>query len=174
MTYLAGGVQRQPVYLGKPLSDWLADLDLESSHSQVAAEQAVRSIGTNALPCLLKMLCVRDNVWEQSFLFLNNNQALVRFPVTPASVIRNRALRGYTSLGKAAKGEVPHLIHLLETETSASKRCYFILALGCIGPEAKAAVPALAKAANDPNDDVRKNALWALANIRMWTPDRDL
>lgn len=162
---------REPRYEGRSLSAWLADLDLESPKSQEKPAQAVRAIGTNALPWLRKMLVSKSPIWERTSVAVNANQSLIQFSVTPDNVVRNRALRGYSALGHQAKCDVPQLIELMESESSPQVRSYIALALGNIGPAAAEAIPVLERATLDKNEEVHKNAVSALANIKMWTPD---
>src|SRR5437899_940581 len=53
---------REPVYQGKRLSEWLADLNC-AGRGQInqEAENAIRQIGTNALPFLVTDLCTLDS-----------------------------------------------------------------------------------------------------------------
>src|SRR5262245_36079920 len=153
----------EPRYEGRSLSAWLADLDLESPKSQEKPAQAVRAIGTNALPWLRKMLVSKSPVWERTSVAVNANQSLIQFSVTPDNVVRNRALRGYSALGNQAKCDVPHLIELMESESSPQVRSYIALALGNIGPAASEAIPVLERATLDKNEEVHKNAVSALA-----------
>lgn len=162
---------REPRYEGRSLSAWLADLDLESTHSEGRPVEALRAIGTNAFPWLRRMLRSKGPVWERALVSFDAGQSLVQLPVTPDNVVRNRAIRGYHALGAAAKDDVPLLVHLLETERTPQVRSSVALALGNIGPAAKAALPALQRATTDPNNDVRRNAIWAVANIKMWAPE---
>ena len=162
---------QEPSYGGKSLSAWLIDLDLEKSGTTDRALRAVQAIGTDAFPTLTRMIRFQDPLWRQGLMALNARQSLFQLPVTPASVIRNRALQGYTALGARAQGNVPTLIGLLQTESSASIRSSVAAALGSIGPAAAAAIPALVKAADDPDPNVRRECLWALANIQRWSPE---
>jgi HEAT repeat protein len=165
---------REPRYQGRSLSAWLAELDLESSYSQDKPAEAVRAIGTNALPWLRRMLRSEGPIWERAMVAFNARQSLIQFPITPDNVVHNRALRGYHILGNVAQCDVPKLIQLLETQSSPRVRSYAALALGSIGPAAKEALPVLQQATTDVNNDVRRNAVWAVANIKMWVPDEGM
>jgi hypothetical protein len=160
---------KEPSYGGRHLSNWLALLDLESSRPSEQAVCAVQALGTNAFPVLMRMICSTDPMWKQALIALNARQPFLRVAVTPASVFRNRAIQGYIALGARAKNNVPALIHVLETESSPEVRASVAAALGGIGPGAKSAIPALLRATEDQSPDVRKESLWALANIRGWS-----
>ena len=161
----------EPGYRGRKLSGWLADLDLESRRSSEQTVFAIQAIGTNAFPMLNRMIRSTDPWWKRHAMAFNASQRLFRIPVTPSSVLRNRAVQGYTALGPRAKPNVPQLVHLLETESSAQVRSSVAAALGGIGPEAKSAIPALQKATQDLSAEVRKESLWALVNIQRWSLD---
>jgi len=54
--------RQEPVYQGKPLSSWLiASATTGSPEAQEQANAAVRQVGTNALPTLLRMLRAKDS-----------------------------------------------------------------------------------------------------------------
>jgi Tfp pilus assembly protein PilV len=160
--------QREPVYQGKVLSSWLEDLDLESAHSPEKATQAVRAIGTNGFPVLIKMLCTEDPLWKRGLIAFNARQSFIQLRISQADVVRYRAVQGYGALGAAAKDSVPALIQIMDLETSAEVRSEVAAALSAIGPQARAAIPVLMKAAADKNPALRRNAISALANIQRW------
>jgi len=162
--------QHEPVYHAKPLSGWLTDFDFASAQASQKAVAAVRAIGTNAFPVLKKMLRTTDPSWKTSLLAFNARQPLLQIRITPASVIRYRAVEGYSALGEAAKQEVTALMEMMESEASAEVRSDVAAALGGIGPEARPAIPVLMKAAQDENQGLRHSALFALANIQRWSP----
>ena len=57
--------EREPVYQGKPLSVWLQRYNTHGSfiglRPEPMADEAVRQIGTNAIPTLLHMLRAHDS-----------------------------------------------------------------------------------------------------------------
>jgi hypothetical protein len=165
-------MHREPVYEGKHLSKWLADLAMEASPSQDEPACAVRAIGTNSLPWMMAMVRSTDPAWKRAVLAFNAKQRFIRIAVRPANVARFDAVQGYRVLGSAAKGSVPELIHLLETEPSPQVRSSIAQALGAIGPAARAAIPALRKAAQDNDKELRLNAAFALVNIEGWSEPR--
>ena len=162
-----------PRYGGKPLHVWLADFDLSRSQRPEKATEAVRAIGTNALPFLDRMIRTEDSLWRKALIALNNRQSFIQLEITEARVIRYRAIEGYRVLGPNAKASVPALIHILDFEPSAEVRADVAAALGAIGSEARTAIPVLLKAANqDQNPDVRTHAIMAVGDIQLSTPGR--
>ncbi|MGH7970875.1 MAG: HEAT repeat domain-containing protein [Limisphaerales bacterium] len=157
---------REPRYHHRPLSAWLGELDLDQAGSAKQAEQALRALGTNCIPCLLKMICARDSLWERAAVSIERHQPMVRFQLTPTSVVRYRAVLGFRVLRAGARDAVPALIQLLESTKPPPLRASAAAALGGIGPAAEAAVSSLAKAVEDPDPEVRRNANAALFNIQ--------
>jgi HEAT repeats len=161
----------EPSYRGKTLSHWLAVFDNGDLTAVRDAEAAVRAIGTNGFPYLNRLVCATDPLWKRAIWAFSTKQALVRLRidrwVPPAGASRARAILAFTALGAAAKADVPALIHLLESQKAPEVRSSVAAALGGIGPEAGAAIPVLARAAQDPNPAVSRSADLALHNIRM-------
>ncbi len=169
--------RREPRYQGKPLHLWLAQLDPlgPTPPGQAgAAVQAVRAMGTNSFPCLASMLRAKESPWNNLLLAINASQKIVHVPVASAGVSRVQAIDAYTVLGEAASNAVPSLVGMLESERSPEIRACVATALGRIGPAARSAIPALLKAAQDQNAEVSKCALFAILNIRMWSPEQGI
>ncbi len=120
---------REPVYEGKTLSEWLmvnavTPTGARNSEAEAKATEAVRQIGTNALPLLLKWLDYQRPAWKdklQRQLFklpagLQSRLFRIRF-------IQNRlfwpdrrpgaAIHGFRMLGEAASPAIPELTRRL-------------------------------------------------------------
>jgi len=160
-----------PLCRGRRLSAWLIELDLENRTAE-PARTVIQDLGTNAFPALTSMLQFKDSLWRRGLLSFNSFQSVIQLPVTPACSIRNRAVQGYLALGRRGKENVPTLIGLLESDSSPEVRSSVAAALGAIGPEARAAIPVLSRAAHDKSPLVRTESVSALANIQGWSPNR--
>lgn len=158
----------EPAYEGRDLSSWLTDFDLESAGSPDRATQAVRAIGTNALPVLLRMICTKDPLWKRCLIVFNARQSLIQLRISRAAVIRYRATQGYGTLGTEAKDGVASLIEIMQSERSIEVLEDIAAALGAIGPTAKPAIPVLLKVAGSQNPELRRSAVLALRNIHRW------
>ncbi len=111
------GVTDEPTYGGKKLSVWLNEL-AALSYSQgidpnTAQAVAVRAIGTNAIPWLLKDLKKGAGIFECRFNQVLQKQNFIkyRFPAEKRSL---RAFRGFYALGPLAEPVIPDLLKLLE------------------------------------------------------------
>jgi hypothetical protein len=140
---------RQPSYNGKPLSYWLSRYENRilgkadpTSMEQQEADIAVREIGTNAIPYLLKLAGRKDSALKQRLLSLYRPQSFLKLPIHDAQFYHIEASCGFAALHEKAKPAVPALIRLLKDEDYQVRE---IAAndLGLIGPEAEEAIPAL-------------------------------
>jgi hypothetical protein len=163
--------EREPVYQGHRLSFWLEILMTPSHADDRVAQEAIRHIGTNALPVLIEKLQAQDTWLEQLMLTWAKNHKFIPFHFKSAYERRNEALCGYKALGPLASGQVPSLIDMLTHDPSPDVRYAAASALGCIGPGARLAVPALLHATKDTDGYVRRCAFWAFGQIR---PDPEL
>ncbi len=162
----------EPVYQGKRLSAWL-----ELYHTQYGmpdqdkvrhADDAVRHIGTNAIPTLLRMLRLRDSASTLKLMALVQKQHFVKIHFVPASQRNEWAARGFYVLGNTAREALPALLAIYEENLAPYSRMCALQAVGGIGPGAKAAVPFLLKVASDTNTPdllVRRDAISALGQI---------
>jgi hypothetical protein len=165
---------REPRYAGQNLSSYLVELDLGvpgRPDRSADAARAVRAMGTNCFPSLLKMLGTQEPIWQRAAMAFNARQSWLRLPVTPADLTRARAIEGYAVLANQASPSVPALIELLQSSAPPQVRASVATALGRIGFTAREALPALEQAANDSDVTVRNNARFAIVNIRMGTRD---
>jgi len=151
LVWLALGQPREPIYKGKLLSAWLD----EYNHAALPitrdpAKTAILQIGTNGVPVLLRLASTKDSVLWEKLRMLVARQKLIPFHLRTAGEYRDMALVGFEILGPAAKPAVPGLIGLLKDQ-NWSVRGTAMYALGRIGPEAAAAVPALIEAGGNTN-----------------------
>ena len=82
-----------PVYQKKPLSEWLNDRDPK------AAAEAIRQMGTNAIPRLLKEAAAHDSIVKGPTAWLLEQQSLVKWHFETSSDHQAKALRGFEALG---------------------------------------------------------------------------
>jgi hypothetical protein len=160
----------EPVYRGKALTVWLQTYDPSSAFSQrfierSEADDAVRHIGTNAIPILLQMLGETDSILKLRLIALAERQQVLRFHFVRAETLYIEASRAFVVLGDSARDAVPDLIKLYNENISADSQCAIEDALSLIGPGAKPALTLLLRAATNSDHRVRANALWALGDI---------
>jgi peptidoglycan/xylan/chitin deacetylase (PgdA/CDA1 family) len=168
---------REPVYQGRDLSAWLRELvELEGQAPTVEevdsarpawevrhdkAVTAIRSIGTKALPHLLRWLRsapgptpVRDKLEE-----LLDKQSLVNIKLLRRPDHRYQAILGFRELGSAGEPALSKLRGLLRKPITCEGA---VFALGAIG---QAAVPILASELTNSNCPVQNYVVSVLMDM---------
>ena len=135
----------EPVYQGRRLSVWLGRYDYYAGRVTVTkalsmreADEAVRQIGTNAIPVLLRRLRTRDSALKIWVMDLIRKQHLISIKYIPARIRRLEGLMGVQALSpEARKAAVPMLLESLK-DNDPTIRDYISRALQEIDPEAAA------------------------------------
>ena len=162
----------EPSYQGKPLSVWLESYmhwgSVTGAWPNPETDEAIRQIGTNAIPTLLKMLNARDSKWKFALAELSRKQDFVRIKL-PLSwwgsyVPTITAAQGFVALGASASNAVPQLIEIFRKNAPQSQLCS-VIALGSIGPAARQAIPDLLSATTNLYRDTRLETVKALGNL---------
>src|ERR1700722_18165926 len=154
---------QEPSYQGKQLSAWLYEVWYLDGGVDPEAEKAVRQIGTNAIPYLLKLATIRDSALKTKVSAVLPEKWLVSY-VTKSAHNHFSAAFGFEALGPAAKTAVPALINLLDYKDEDIRKTA-AHSLGSIGSAAQDAIPKLIEHLNDPSKDVQVCSVDALANI---------
>jgi len=153
----------EPVYQGRRLSAWLR---VVASVNEVEADQAteaVKEMGTNALPTLIRMLGTRESLLKSKL-----RQASFRYPLVWRFNILGAdppelAWIGFRILSSHAKPAVPQLIEMLGTEDDLI-RSRVASSLMAIGP---AAFPELLEAYRTRTGRVNSGAATVLYSIDL-------
>ncbi len=165
---------REPSYQGKSVSKWLEgysfqpnpSIPLRERKEWQQADRAVRYLGPNAIPTLLRALRARDAPWQLMLVRLAAKQELIRIPYrTSATELNFWGAMAFASLRETASNSVPALVQIYKENRSIDSRNAVVIALGNIGPAAERAVPCLLDATVDSDFSIRFNALNALGEI---------
>lgn len=159
-----------PIYQGRPLSYWLQAYNPSAyfrTHphgpdppTTSQAELAIRTVGTNAFPLLLRMLEHRNlqirwytlhSRWAPGYVPPENYAALTAFKV----------------LGPVATNAIPDLVAAFDHDNSPFPRQAIPIILGDLGPAASSAIPAMLRGLKHTNRIVRKNSAVALGKIHL-------
>ncbi len=97
-----------PVYQGKPLSEWLTHIlpgtNTQSETAQNEAFSAVAQIGTNAIPRLLRMIGKADDFpLKIAVLRWASHYAGTGIHYTPIPIVRSRGFVGFLAIGARGK-----------------------------------------------------------------------
>ena len=164
---------REPVFEARTLTSWL-DHHVASSAASPPygspgwkkADEALRRIGTNAIPMLLEMISAKDRPpIIRKLLETARSMGWTRTNYRYAVTKHEEAEYAFELLRTNAASAVPGLIRIYEENVSASSQRCAALALGHIGRGAKAALPALIRRFTHTNGEVRFYAVSAVMSI---------
>ena len=139
VVFVASRGPAEPVHDGKKLSAWLDELSAMTfprhCDPDTKPAQAVRAIGTNAIPWLLQEMGAKGGTvrWRLNKLLARQNIIKFRFLEHHTQV--RRACMGFAALGPMAEPAIPDLLELVDDNPG-----YVPSALSYIGPPA---IPAL-------------------------------
>ena len=165
---------REPVYQGKSLSAWVRELPAEEkgtrgvvwaplsgsrSKPELAAEDALRHLGTNALPILVRLMHSREKGLREAVASVKEwslkayqrifsraqtpgiSGGVYEYHKTTAEKEHWDAARGLNALGPLAKPAIPELEKILNGADLSLDACPdAAYALGAMGPEGLAAL----------------------------------
>ena len=141
-------ISREPSYHGKPLSFWLSRAEESSVASRgrkdpKAAEsrEAIRAIGTNAIPVLLRILRAKDSVLIRAAMDLVGRQDYVHIHIPSVEEQKRKAAAGFYVLGELASNAVPALIEIYQHPSSGYSERIAELTLMRLYPAKNVAVP---------------------------------
>ena len=156
----------EPVYNGKPLSEWLLELKLKNTAhhwEEIEAqtqqpEDAIRQIGTKAIPTLLNILGATEGnkSWVLWKLKSREFRKMFRDRDTNIDDLTDVAVDGFGILGTNAASAVPQItkmFHNVETCSAAAQ------ALANLGPES---IAALTNGLSDEDAGIRGMSIWAI------------
>jgi HEAT repeat protein len=140
----------EPSYHGKSLSAWLEqarqnkefDNAFPDTHLDSPPARAVRAMGKDALPSLIRIARTRDTPLRQGMVDLSRQYDWLRLHPQRFEDIQMKAAYGFFVLGPAAKPALADLISLLD-DPAPEVRTIAAFAIGNIGPDAASALPAL-------------------------------
>ena len=171
--------EREPEYGGKRLSEWVKDLPAlwmqerpDLSHERAReSEQAVRQIGTNASPYLLRWIEYDPPGWKVR-LQVTFNRIAGRLNLSrDLTNIERDSLRSFDAmsplieLGPKADGVIGDLTRMAHGPKARGVRNRALVVLGALGTNAARAVPDLLDILNDPDPKMREVVKGALRQI---------
>lgn len=173
-----GKGEREPLYKGKPLSYWLQGFGPRSSKDPMPEEPtageasaAVRWLGTNAIPPLLRMLRMHDSPLATRLYRLTLKQHFLHIHYIPCLDRVYQSQRAFSLLGTNAMSAMPQLIEIFHQNPNpfSEREIPLILAGILADADASKALPALTlmiRAATGSDASVRNCAVLALCQMR--------
>jgi hypothetical protein len=123
-TLLLAFQPREPQYKGRTLSEWTQAYSVYGvpTPQADAADEAIRSIGTNALPHLLRWIRYELPPWRRSLAKITPTRLLPWVLQTTPNARANLAVLAFKALGPAASSAVPELIRIAQSQPSGEHR----------------------------------------------------
>lgn len=160
VTFMARGQKTvqppEPSYKGKTLSEWMTP---KGPWDQMAFEEAIRQIGTNAMPCLLHWIQYQEPEWKKALRSWTVNSR----DKSREAYLAHTTQRVFEALGPDAKAYIPELTRLMnDTNTPASTSWWAIWGISYMGPEA---LPPLMNALTNPPGRLRNMAAIVIPHL---------
>jgi hypothetical protein len=103
---------REPQYQGTSLTALLEDLRNPDLEIEKNAETGIRTLGTNAIPTLLKLMSAEDSSFKLKLIKWTGRQSWVRVDFPLAASQHSLAADGFEVLGPGAKSAIPALAEI--------------------------------------------------------------
>lgn len=146
----------EPHYQGKSLSFWLRGFESETMEARFQSADALRHIGTNALPQLLARLrepvLRQEPAWRQRLRAILSKQSFIKINIPRPADRRAEALAALDALGPAAKDAVPALGELLNQKPPDHRALIVLVGMG------QEAIPTLTRALTNDEKVIRLGA----------------
>ena len=137
--------EREPVYQGKRLSEWLGAYELGyvsvteqrfADNEKEAASNAIRNLGTNCLPWLVRWIGYEPPALRDRFRgILWKLPMSIRLRLWEGDRLSMDAVEGFRILGRAAGPAVPELARLMNDGNRKASRLRAMHALKRVGEE---------------------------------------
>jgi hypothetical protein len=105
------------------------------------ADAAIRQVGTNAIPLLLRRMRAHDSPFRARLVALAERTFLIKWPVESEDTQHFQAVRGFTALGPDGRYAVAELMQIYERNNAAKLKLSALKALHNMGPDASEAIP---------------------------------
>jgi HEAT repeat protein len=129
----------EPSYQGRSLSQWLRDIENAREDPEAEpAKNAVRQIGTNAIPYLLGKMRTEDSKLKTRFITLLAKAHIFSVRIANSNRQHLRALLGFEALGPQASSAIPDLKALLNNTELVGSVGWALVSISPNGVEAAA------------------------------------
>lgn len=121
---------REPSYQGKRLSDWMNDFEADKPEVRQEARDAIRKIGTNALPLIIEFIRSTNSPAKLRLMEWSKRQSMIHFHFTKAYEQHRKAFQACDALGPAAQSAIPALCERLYWPQPDSDALFLIGRIG--------------------------------------------
>lgn len=150
---------------GRSAAGWGERLGTTSSVAQWEAERAIRALGSNALPELVKEIQAEDSALRSNVANLLRNRDLVPLlSESPAQASRQAAVQGFAALGAQSEAAVSALVQLLDNPRTADHASWALMQMD------NRVIPALLVAVTNSGFQVRRRVIGDLGSRHTNAP----
>ena len=148
---------REPEYRGRPLREWLVEFDRGSGTTNYsAAQEAIRAMGTNCLPFLIRHLRSKDPPFNRHWVRLKARLNLLRKSGEYAVFWHCRAATACGELGQEGAPAIPAMTEAMNDPYASAQ---VAAALSRMLPKS---APVLTNVLATGNINARSTAAWGL------------
>lgn len=153
---------REPSFEGRSLSEWLWDGGQKGAVEESGAKEAVRQMGSKAIPTLLGKLRRKNSPISLKLMDLSRRLGVPHYVFAPEEAQEENGLaaRGFEWLGSEASGAAPELIGIYHQNISETSQNCALKSLLFAAPAQSRAL--LNEALTNGFEEVRVTALWQL------------
>jgi HEAT repeat protein len=163
----------EPSYRGKSLSAWLdqardnnegANEYLSDIYLDTPSARAIRAMGKDALPTLLRMAYTRDTFLRFALGDLSQHHPWLGLHTQSLKEIHDKTAYGFLVLGPEAKSALPELISMLDGP-APEVRAMASFAIAKLGPDGAPAIPALQRVTT--NSPAAYQSRWISRDVEL-------
>jgi len=161
------------LYRGKSLSAWLDQANqnqegafeyLSDTHLETPSARAIRAMGKDALPTLLRMAHTRDTLLRRALEGLSEHHRWLGLHPQNLKEIHDKTAYGFLVLGAEAKFALPELISMLD-DPAPEVRAMASFAIAKLGPDGARAIPALQRVTT--NSPAAYQSRWISRDVEL-------
>src|SRR5437867_462483 len=105
-----------PIHRGKAVSSWLVELTSSDYRVREEAEDALRAVGAEAIPQLIRGLQKKDFPLRKATAAVTRRIPFLRIDLADSVLMRENAARMLGELGPRASSAIPDLIRALKDQ----------------------------------------------------------
>jgi hypothetical protein len=157
---------REPSYQGRTLSEWIDQTRQDGVENEIEeARIAIRAIGTNAIPTILKWISYEPSASRDRIAALVERlspKLATRF-IVHTERRASRAQDVFYILGPELRSAIPELTQFARTSSNENRAGRCTIALVCTGPEA---LPSVLTLVTNSSPNRRRWVLYRLVNFQ--------
>lgn len=162
MTIVFLTIPKEPSWHGKTLTEWLersrASQVLNVGNPSHEPDQAIRAIGTNGLPTLIRLLNAKDGALKSKLIRLVNDQKLIHAHIKTDFEKQEAGLTGFNILGSNALAAFPNLMKLWEHKRGQFSSDLAVGLLSTVAPDTNVFLGALTNCFANSDVEIKRGA----------------